>query len=435
MKIKTELPGPKSKGLIAKKEKYIPKAISSLAPFVVAKGEGALVQDMDGNWFIDFTGGWGCLIVGHNPRVKRAVCEQAEKFLHTDFSAMMYAPFIELAERLSKLAPGKSPKKTVFFNSGAEAVENAVKISRAYTKRKSVVVFEGAFHGRTLLTMTMTHKAKPYKEGFGPFAPEVYRLPYPNPYRCDIPFSQVEQALVNQVSPEEIACVVVEPIQGEGGFVIPSEGFLKFLREMTQNYNILLVADEIQTGMGRTGKMFACEHFDVEPDLIVVGKSIASGLPLSGVIGSEEVMDALSSGSIGGTYVGNPLACQAALEVLDIIQEEDLLSKAISIGSYIKDRFLKMKESYEIIGDVRGVGAMMAIELVKDRETKEPATQQTKAIIQKALKDGVILAGAGLYGNVIRLLLPLVITNEQLKNGLDILENAIASVAEQGVVK
>lgn len=428
--VKTALPGPKSQELMAKKERYVPRAFAALAPFVVAKGEGALVWDLDGNRFIDFTGGWGCLAVGYShPRIVAVVKDQAERFLHTDFTAMMYEPFIELAERLSELAPGETLKKAAFFNSGAEAVENAVKIARFYTKRKAVVVFEGAFHGRTLLTMTMTHKAKPYKAGFGPLAPEVYRIPFVNEYRCDITFPEVERRLTSLVAPEDVAALVFEPIQGEGGFTVPKEGFLQFLRELTERYGIVLVADEIQTGFGRTGHYFACEHFGLEPDLICVAKSLAAGLPLSGVIGKAELMDSVPEGGLGGTYAGNPLACRVALEVLDIIADEGLLQRATELGELILARFRKMQKRFSLIGDVRGVGAMVAMELVKDRRTKEPATEEASAIIKESLQNGLVLAKAGLYGNVIRMLLPLVTPAEQLEEGLNILEAAIASVA------
>lgn len=428
--VNAALPGPTSKKIMEKKERYVPRALSSLAPFVVARGQGALVWDLDGNRFIDFTGGWGCLAVGYShPRIVAAVKDQAEKFLHTDFTAIMYPQFIELAQRLSELAPGRSAKKVALFNSGAEAVENAVKIARAATGRQAIVVFEGAFHGRTLLTMTMTHKAQPYKAGFGPFAPEVYRIPFVNPYRNDIPFAQVERALVSLVDPEEVAAVVVEPIQGEGGFVVPQEGFLQFLRELTERFGMVMVADEIQTGIGRTGKLFACECFGIEPDLICLGKSLAAGLPLSGVVGRAELMDSVPESGIGGTFAGNPVACRAALEVLDIIEDEGLLHRAAELGQEILTRFGQLQGKFELIGDVRGMGAMVALELVKDRETKEPAAQEAGAIIKEALNNGAVFAKAGLYGNVIRMLLPLVTPDEQLKEGLEILEGAIAAVA------
>jgi len=290
--IKTEIPGPKSREIAAKKERYVPLAFETLAPFFIAEGKGALVKDVDGNQFIDFTGGWGCLIVGHTPDlVVEAVCDQARKFFHTDFTAVPYEPFVTLAERLAKLAPGASPKQVAFFNSGAEAIENTVKIARKYTKRRAIIVFEGAFHGRTLLTMTMTHKASPYKAGFGPFAPDIYRLPLPNPYRNNMSFEDFERALIALVDPEEVAAVVIEPLQGEGGFVVPADGFLEYLRKLTTKHGIVFVADEIQCGFGRTGKFFAIEHYGVEPDLIAVAKSLAAGLPLSGVIGKREIYD------------------------------------------------------------------------------------------------------------------------------------------------
>ncbi|HCP32105.1 TPA: 4-aminobutyrate--2-oxoglutarate transaminase [Candidatus Acetothermia bacterium] len=428
--IKTEIPGPKSREITAKKERYVPLALETLAPFFIAEGKGALVKDVDGNQFIDFTGGWGCLIVGHTPdRVVEAIRDQAGKFEHTDFTAIPYEPFVTLAERLAKLAPGPSPKQVAFFNSGAEAIENAVKISRKYTKRKAIVVFEGAFHGRTLLTMTMTHKASPYKAGFGPFAPDIYRLPLPNPYRNNMQFEDFERALIALVDPEEVAAVVIEPLQGEGGFIVPADGFLEYLRELTTKHGILFVADEIQSGFGRTGKFFAIEHYDIEPDLIAVAKSIAAGLPLSGVIGKKEVYDRIPGSSIGGTYVGNPIACRAGIEVLNIVEEDKLLDRAITIGKITRKRFEEMKRKYSIIGDVRGLGAMVGMELVKDPVTKEPAKKECSAVVQECLRNGLIMPSAGLYGNVLRMLVTLAITDEQLNEGLDVLDASLAKVA------
>lgn len=419
-----------SKALWQKLERYVPRAVSPLAPFIVSEGRGALVKDLDGNEHIDLTGGWGCLNVGYShPHVVRAVQEQAARFTHTDCSVMMYDVYIELAERLSTLAPGPSPKKTIFFNSGAEAVENAVKISRSYTKRPAVVVFEGAFHGRTFMALSMTHRAKPYKEGFAPFASDLYRMPFPQPYRNPMDFKQWEKQLLTLVNPDEIACIVVEPIQGEGGFVVPQEGFLKFLRELTQKYGIVLVADEIQTGMGRTGKLYAYEHFGIEPDLSTLAKSLAAGMPLSAVVGVQKVIDAPGESAIGGTYVGNPVACAAALAVLDIIEAENLLERAGDLGAYMRERFLQMQQKYAVIGDVRGLGAMVAIELVKDRTSKEPASEETMAVIKDCLANGVIIAKAGLLGNVIRMLVPLVIKEHELKRGFDTIERAMAKVS------
>ncbi len=422
--------GPKSEALYARKEQVLPRAISSLAPFMMKEGRGAIIHDVDGRRYLDLTGGWGCLNVGHShPKVVQAVQEQAARYLHTDCSVVMHEPYIALAERLVGYAPGPRPKRVAFFNSGAEAVENAVKIARYHTRRRAIVVFEGAFHGRTLLTMTMTHKASPYKAHFGPFASDIYRLPYPNPYRNPISTRQWERQLVSLVSPAEVAAIVVEPIQGEGGFVVPSDGFLAYLRQLCDREGIVLVADEVQSGMGRTGKFFAHEHFGVEPDLVCLGKSLASGLPLSGVLGVSEVIDAVGDSGIGGTYVGNPIACVAGLAVLDVIEDEKLLERAQIIGRYLQERFSEMQQRYPLVGDVRGLGAMQALEFVSDRQSKEPAGAQTAQIVQEALDHGVIIAKAGLSGNVIRMLLPLVTSDAELAEGLDVLEQAIKTVS------
>lgn len=430
--IRTEVPGPRSREISTRKERVVPAALAPLSPFYIAEGSGALVTDVDGNRYIDFTGGWGCLVVGHTPRrVVDALQDQAKKYTHTDFTAVPYEPYVALAERLVALAPGSSPKQVAFFNSGAEAVENAVKISRRHTGRNAIVVFEGAFHGRTLLTMTMTHKARPYKAGFGPFAPEVYRLPFPNPYRGNVSYNGFAQSLSTLVDPCEVAAVVIEPLQGEGGFVVPADGFLEYLRALTKEYGIQLIADEIQTGFGRTGKFFAVEHFGIEPDLITIAKSMAAGLPLSGVIGTREVFESMPPGSLGGTYVGNPLACRAGMEVLSIIEEKQLLDRAVEIGAAIRRRFLDMQQRYELIGDVRGIGAMQGMELVTDRVAKTPARAQCSAVVQECLRNGVIIPSAGIHGNVLRLLVATVITDEQLSEGLDVLDNAIAVVSKQ----
>jgi 4-aminobutyrate aminotransferase/(S)-3-amino-2-methylpropionate transaminase len=401
--LKTSLPGPKSKEIAQRREKYVAKPMgSSLSPCYISHGEGALVIDVDGNQFIDLTGGWGCLAVGHtHKKVVAAVMDQAEKYLHTDFTAIPYESLIELAERLVNLAPGNTPKAAAFFNSGAEAIENAVKIARAHTKRPAIIVFENAFHGRTLLTMTMTHKAMPYKYHFGPF---------------------------DTVTPDSVAAIVVEPIQGEGGFNVPQEGFLEYLRKLTNKYGMLLITDEIQSGMGRTGKFFAIENWDIEPDIICLAKSLAAGLPLSAVIAKKEITDTLPGGCIGGTYVGNPLACRAALEVINIIEEEHLLDRALKIGERLKERFLKMKNKYPLIGEIRGIGAMRAIELVKDQKTKEPAAQETSRIVEECIKNGVFIATAGINKNLLRMLVSIEITDEQLDEALDVLEKAIAKI-------
>jgi 4-aminobutyrate aminotransferase/(S)-3-amino-2-methylpropionate transaminase len=426
-RVRMELPGPRSKAVLERKGRVVAKALSTLAPFVAARAQGVVVEDLDGNSFLDFTGGWGVLNVGHNhPRVLAAIRAQTERFLHTDFSAVPYELLVELAERLCALSPGPSPKKAVFFNSGAEAVENAVKISRVATGRKAVLVFEHAFHGRTLLTMTMTHKAMPYKAGFGPYAPDVFRLPYPYPYRNNVSALEIEQRLLSLVDPGEVACMVVEPVAGEGGFIVPPPWFLPFLRELANRYGFLLVADEIQTGVGRTGKFFACEHFGVEPDLITFAKSIAGGLPLSGVVGKAEVMDAPIPGAIGGTYAGNPVACAAALATLDVIEGEGLL-QAERIGEVLRAGLARIGEWSPLVGEVRGLGAMVGAELVRDRRTKEPASQETSHIQREAIKRGLLFPTAGLWGNVIRFLVPLVTPDDALEEGLSILAEAFAA--------
>lgn len=421
--LKTNLPGPKSQEIAKRREKYVAKPMgSSLSPCYIAHGEGALVTDVDGNQFIDLTGGWGCLAVGHTHiRVVEAIKDQAEKYLHTDFTAIPYESLVELAEKLVELAPGNTPKAAAFFNSGAEAVENAVKIARAHTKRPAIIVFENAFHGRTLLTMTMTHKAMPYKYHFGPFAPEIYRLPFPSSSYPMTNMKDFEKNLLNTVTPESVAAIVIEPIQGEGGFNVPQEGFLEYLRELTDKYGMLFITDEIQTGIGRTGKFFAIENWDIEPDIICLAKSLAAGLPLSAVIAKKEITDTLPGGCIGGTYVGNPIACRAALEVLKIVEEEHLLNRAQKIGRRLKERFFQMKEKYPLIGEVRGMGAMIAIELVKDHKTKEPAVQETALIVQECIKNGVFIATAGINKNLIRMLVSLEISDEQLDEALEVL--------------
>ena len=427
--IKTEIPGPKSREIAKKRERFVASPMGSLAPFYIKEGHGAVVEDVDGNRFLDFTGGWGCLVVGHTPGpVVNAIKDQAEKFIHTDFTAVPYEPFAELAKMISERAPGDFEKQVAFFNSGAEAVENAVKIAKGFTKRKAIVVFEYAFHGRTLLTMTMTHRPMPYKYVYGPFASEVYRLPFPNPHTNKMKIGDFERVLKDNVYPEDVAAVIIEPIQGEGGFNVPPEGFLEEIREVTKKYGILFVADEVQSGYGRTGKLFAIQNWNVVPDLISLGKSIAAGLPLSAVVGKKEYFDALPGSSIGSTFGGNPVACRAGIEVLKIIDKEKLLDRAIKYGEIIDKRFKEMQKKHSVIGETRGIGAMRAIEFVKDRKTWEPDSATAKAVIQEAMKNGVILAGAGIHGNVIRLLIPLVMSEAELNEGLDVLDRAIATV-------
>jgi 4-aminobutyrate aminotransferase/(S)-3-amino-2-methylpropionate transaminase len=387
---------------------------------------------MDGNTFLDFVGGVGVANVGHShPRVVQAIQEQTERFLHTDFTVVAYELYVELAERLGALVPIGEETRGAFFNAGTEAVENAVKLARLHTGRHAVIAFEGAFHGRTLLALTMTSRTHPYKTGLGPFAPEVYRAPFPNAYRgpdSETALAQLERMLATHVSAADVAAIVFEPQLGEGGFVPASPAFVQGLRELCDEQGIVLVADEVQTGFGRTGRMFAMEHFDVEADLIIVAKSIAGGLPLSGVIGRARIMDDAHQGAIGGTFIGNPVALAAATAVLDIFEEERLVERAVSIGDAIRARMLEWRERWAQIGDVRGLGAMLAIELVTDPAAKVPAPELTEAVVGEALRRGLILLKAGVYGNCIRVLCPLTISDGELEEGLDVWEEALGAV-------
>jgi 4-aminobutyrate aminotransferase/(S)-3-amino-2-methylpropionate transaminase len=432
IELRTALPGPRSQELLERKERVIAGPLSLTFPIVIAEGRGALLTDVDGNTFVDFTGGVGCLNVGHShPRVVAAAQEQLERFGHTDFTIVPYEPYLTLAERLIELAPFSGPAKAAFFNAGTEAVENAVKFARSYTGRPAVIAFEGAFHGRTLLAMTMTSKTHPYKAGLGPFAPEVYRVPFAGEYRgpsAADALAALERALVTQVAAEHVAAIVVEPVQGEGGFVVAPQEFLQGIRRICDEHGIVLVVDEVQTGFGRTGKMFAIEHYGIEPDLMTVAKSIAAGLPLSGVIGKAEIMDAPADSAIGGTYVGNPVAQAAALAVLDVFEEEGLVDRAAELGERIRARMDAWQERFAQIGDVRGLGAMLAIELVEDRETKEPAARLASAVVEAAFERGLLLLKSGIYSNCIRVLVPLVITDAQADEALAAWEDALEAV-------
>jgi 4-aminobutyrate aminotransferase/(S)-3-amino-2-methylpropionate transaminase len=428
--IRTELPGPRSRELLARELEAVAHPLVIHLPVFAAEAEGATITDVDGNRFIDFAGGVGVLNVGHShPRVVEAVQEQSGRFMHTDFTVVPYEGYVELAERLGALAPITGPKRAAFFNAGTEAVENAVKFARLATGRHAVVAFEGAFHGRTLLSLTMTSKPHPYKTNLGPFAPEVYRAPYPNEYRgisAEAALAQLDHMLHTHVSAEHVAAVVFEPEQGEGGFIPAPPAFVEGLRALCDRHGIVLVADEVQTGFGRTGRMFAMEHFDVEPDLIVVAKSIAAGLPLSGVIGKAEIIDAGHSGAVGGTFIGNPVAISAALAVLDIFAEENVVARAVTIGETIRSRMLAWQERHVQIGDVRGLGAMLAIELVEDPASKEPAPELAGAVIDAALQRGLILLKAGVHGNCIRVLCPLTIGDAELDEALAVWDEALA---------
>ena len=437
--VQTELPGPKAKGLLERRNGIVPRGVSYGIPTFVESAKGALLRDVDGNQFIDFAGAIGTINVGHShDTVTTALHDQVDRYIHTGFNVMMYDPYIELAEKIARLAPGSFEKKVMFLNSGAEAVENAVKIARKYTGRQAVVSFAGGFHGRTLMAMSLTGKVRPYKYQYGPFAPEIYHAPFPYNYRRPDSMSeddytafllkQVEDFFINEVDPSLVAAFIMEPVQGESGFIIPDKAFVQGVYELCKQHGILFIADEIQTGFGRTGKYFAMEHYSVEPDLITISKSMAAGLPISGVIGREEIMDNASSGELGGTYCGSPLGCRAGLAVLEIMEKENINERAEIIGNRVMEKFREMYDRFDVIGDYRGLGAMCALEFVENRETKKPAKSLSSQILNEAHKRGVIPLKAGVYDNVIRLLMPLVITDEQLEEGLSILEEAIEAV-------
>jgi 4-aminobutyrate aminotransferase / (S)-3-amino-2-methylpropionate transaminase / 5-aminovalerate transaminase len=423
--------------LMDRRQRSVPRGPFNVAPIFVKSAHGALVEDVDGNTYIDFAGGLGCLNVGSSTNeAVDAIKDQTENFSHTCFHVAMHEPYIALAERLNRLTPGNFPKKTFFANSGAEAVENAVKIARSYTGRQAVIAFEDAFHGRTLLALTLTSKVKPYKFGFGPFAPEVYRLPFAYCYRCaySLTYPRCNMRCAapafadffkRHVAAESVAAVIVEPVLGEGGFVIPPREFFAELQQVCKQNGILLIADEVQTGLGRTGTLFACEQFDIEPDILITAKSLGAGLPISSITGRAEIMDHPMVGGLGGTFGGNPLACRAALAVLEKIERDNLCARANEIGARVMRTFREFQERFAIIGDVRGIGAMCALELVKHRATKEPAKEATEQFTQRALQHGLITITAGTFGNVIRTMMPLVITHDELDTGLGIMQQAL----------
>jgi 4-aminobutyrate aminotransferase/(S)-3-amino-2-methylpropionate transaminase len=429
IELRTSVPGPRSAEILKRNERVVASPLAPTFPIVAAQASGATLTDVDGNTFIDFTGGVGCLNVGHaHPRVVAAVRDQAERFTHTDFTVVPYETYTELAERLLARTPISGPTKAAFFNAGTEAVENAVKFARAYTKRPALIAFEGGFHGRTLLSLSLTSKTHPYKAGLGPFAPEVYRVPFAQEYRgpdSRTALRALERALVTQVAAESVAAIVVEPVQGEGGFVPAPAEFLAGIRRICDDNGIVLVVDEVQTGFARTGKLFAIEHYDVEPDLITIAKSIAGGLPLSGVLGRAAVMDAPGAHAVGGTFVGNPVAQAAALAVLDVIDEEQLPERAAAIGETMRARMLRWQDRFEPIGDVRGLGAMLALELVHDRASKDPAPELVAAICEHAFENGLLLLTAGVYSNVVRVLVPLTIADAELDEALGVWEDAL----------
>jgi 4-aminobutyrate aminotransferase/(S)-3-amino-2-methylpropionate transaminase len=430
----TEIPGPRSAAILERKSRVVADPLDLHVPAVIDRGQGARVTDVDGNTLLDFSGGLGCQLVGYShPKVVEAVQRQAARVSHTDFSVIPYEAYVELAERLVALT-GDGDRKVALFNAGAEAIENAVKFARAATGRPALLCFEGGFHGRTLLTMTLTSRHKPYKQGFGPFAPEVYRLPYPYPYRSAHPeeagqlaLQAIDRAFVTVVDPRSVAAAVVEPIQGEGGFVVPTPDFLEGLANLCRRHGILVIADEVQTGCGRTGAFLGSEHFGFEPDIVVLAKALASGYPLSAVVGPREVMDAPGPSAIGGTYVGNPVACAAAIAVLQVIEEEGLIERAEQVGKTLRARWEQVAQDVPEVGEIRGIGAMVGVEFVRDRETKEPNERFLGALIRGAMARGVVAVSCGMYHNVLRHLVPLVITDEELDEGLDVLAEAALS--------
>jgi len=443
IQLATPIPGPKSRALAARRQQAVPRGVPATTPIALVQADNAVVTDADGNRLIDFGGGIGVVNVGHrHPRIVQAVRDQLDHFTHVCFPVSMYEPYIELAEKLNALTPGNHPKKTFFVNSGAEAVENAIKAARRFSGRQAVVCFEHGFHGRTYMGMTLTAKVNPYKLGFGPFAPEVYRIPFPYCYRCECggktaggkdgtcgmaDRTYLDHLFAGVVDPASVAAIIIELEVGEGGFIPAPKEYIQVLSQFAKDHGILFIADEIQTGFGRTGKLFASEHYGLVPDLITTAKSLAGGLPLAAVTGRADVLDAAQPGGLGGTYGGNPLACAAALAVIDVMQQERIADKGARIGERIRDRFIQWQGRFAQIGDVRGLGAMVAMELVKDRATKAPAKELTGQLQAEALRRGVILLSAGTLGNVIRVLVPLTVEDAVLEEGLDVMESALAA--------
>jgi len=438
--ISESIPGPKSLELLKVRKENVSDAIGMGAPVFVEKAEGAMVQDVDGNVFLDFVAGIGVLNIGHShPEVVEAVKAQCDKYFAPNINVFNYEQYPRLAEKLNEIIPIPGEKKTILLNTGAEADENAVKLARRFTGRTEIICFSGAFHGRSYMTMAMTSKVKPYKFNFGPLPSGVHRFPFPYCYRCPYGLTEdscdmhcakqfEESFFLEYVAPESVAAIILEPIQGEGGFIIPPDAFIIELRRICDKYGIVLVADEIQSGYARTGKMFACEYWSVRPDMIVSAKSVAGGIPVACVTAKKEIMDSVTAGELGGTFCGNALATASALKVLEIMERDNYCEKANHIGEISMKRFNEMASKYNIIGQVRGRGAMMVLEFVKDKISKEPAKVETKAIISECLKNGLVVLGAGVRDNNIRFLMPLVITDEQIVAGLDILEKAIAKV-------
>ena len=443
IRLVTEIPGPKSRAIVARREAATPQGAAKLTGLAIERGQGSRVEDVDGNRFIDLAGGIGVLAVGHCPEgVTKAMAEQAEKLIHMCAIVGSYELYVEVAERLNALVPGDFAKKTLLTNTGAEAVEAAVGLARAHSGRQGVVVFEGAYHGRSNLTMAMTSKFSLFKKGFGPFAPEVYRFPFPSSYRRaqgvreEHFTAEQEQRLaecfISVVDPAHVAAIVVEPVQGEGGFIPAPASWLARLRAICDEHGIILIADEVQSGMGRTGRLFAMEHSNVIPDMVTTAKSLAAGMPLGAVTGRAEIMDAAHPGGLGGTYSGNPLACAAALEAMDTIAKPEFLARAREVGVQIRERLEKLANQFPgIIGDVRGLGPMLAMEIVQDGDNRKPCMETTAAITTETLSRGVITIRAGLYSNCVRFLPPLNIPDSDLREAMDVVAESVAAVAAQ----
>ncbi|MBZ5615859.1 MAG: 4-aminobutyrate--2-oxoglutarate transaminase [Acidobacteriia bacterium] len=442
IQLRTPIPGPRSQALMKRRNAAVVRAVYHATPVFVAKADGAVVEDVDGNRLIDFAGGIGCLNTGHRaPAVVDAVRRQLDRFLHTSINVLPYESYIAVCEKLNALVPGKGPKKTLLVNTGAEAVENAIKIARSYTKRQAIICFEDAFHGRTYMAMAATSKTRPYKAGFEPFPGDVYRIPYAYCFRCaysmkypscDVHCARhIEDTFKRVVAAESVAAVIVEPILGEGGFVTPPAEFYPTLGAICRKHGILLIADEVQTGFARTGAMFASERLGLDPDLVTMAKSLTGGLPMAAVTGRADIMDAPGSGQLGGTFAGNPAACEAALAVLDIIEKENLCARANGLGERFRKRAGKWQAQWDLVGEVRGLGAMQALELVRSRTTRQPADEETRQVSQYCYEHGLVTITAGSYSSVIRLLMPLVITDAQMDEAMDVLEAALASVAER----
>jgi 4-aminobutyrate aminotransferase / (S)-3-amino-2-methylpropionate transaminase / 5-aminovalerate transaminase len=442
IQLKTSLPGPKGLAALERRKNALPSGLAKSTDVVVEKAEGALVWDVDGNQLLDFAGGIGMINVGHrNEKVVNAIKEQLDKYIHTCTLVTTMEPYLELAELLNSVTPGDFPKKTLLANSGSEAVENAVNIAKYYTKRNAVLCFEGAYHGRTLLTLSLTSKYALFKKGFGSYVSDIYRIPAPNTYRgiegmteeqyINHCIKKLDEAFISQVDADSLAAIIIEPVQGEGGFLPIPKAYLKKLRAICDKHGIVFIADEIQCGAGRTGKLYAIEHTGVVPDMVVSAKSIGAGMPISAVTGKAEMMDAPHLGGIGGTYGGSPVACVAAIEAIKILNSPAFLQRVHEVGEIIRITLEGWKDKYKLIGDVRGIGAMRLVEFVKDRDSKEPDADATLEIIRDAVSHGLIMIRAGLFSNCIRLLPPIVITDEQLKEGLQVLEDAIKRAQEK----